>query len=142
MSEIISQPQEMIGAFVNTRQGYPVEASWGQFNALGLMQDGKLVMGVIYNCFEGTNVNMHIGALDGIWATPQFLHAMFDYPFNQLGRRRITACMRSKNEKVISQVKRLGFEYEGTMRHYYIDDDMVFYGLLKEQCRLTARKAA
>lgn len=139
---IISQPKELIGAFVNVRQGYPPETSWGNYNALGLVIDDVLSIGVIYNCFEGANVNMHIGALDGVWGTPEFLKAMFSYPFEQLGKRRITACMRAKNEKSIDQAKRLGFAYEGTSRHYYDDDDMVFYGLLKEHCRVAERKVA
>lgn len=125
------------------RQGFPPTTSWGNFNALGLVTSGRLVAGVIYNAYEGANVNMHIGAVGSHWMTPEFLFAAFDYPFNELGKRRITACVRSKNARAIKFVKKLGFEYEGTMRHYYKDDDMLFFGMLRDKCRfLDLRKAA
>ena len=140
---IITQPKELIGAFVNVMQGWPAEASWGNHNAMGLVRGGKLVAGLIFNGYEGANVNMHISAIDGRkWLTPEFLFAAFDYPFNELGRKRVTAFMRSKNDRAISFAKNLGFEYEGTMKNYYADDDAVVYGLLRENCRFLMRKAA
>ncbi len=140
---IITQPKELIGAFVNVRQGLDQAAPWGNFNALGLVRGGTLVAGVIYNNFEGTNVCMHIGAVGGAkWLNEEFLHAAFDYPFNELGKRRVTACIRASNRKAIKFVKNLGFEYEGTMKHYYSDDDMVIHGMLRDKCRFLMRKAA
>ncbi len=144
---IISQPKEMIGSFVNVRQGFPPDTSWGNFNALGLVRDGILVAGVIYNCFEGVNVNMHIGAVDGSkWMTADFLHASFDYPFNQLKRRRVSACINSNRKKAVSFVEHLGFEYEGRRKNYYENGDMLLYGMLREKCRfirnIQIRKAA
>ena len=141
---IITQPKELIGAFVNVMQGVPQEASWGpNYNAMGLVRSGKLVAGLIYNGYEGANVNMHIGAIVGAkWLNKEFLFAAFDYPFNELGKRRATAFMASTNKRTIKFVKNLGFVYEGTMPHYYVDDDAVVYGLLRENCRFLFRKAA
>lgn len=142
-SIIISQPNELISAFVNVKQGFHAETSWGNFNALGLVRNGHLVAGVIYNGYEAGNVNMHIGAEEGKkWMTPDFLFAAFDYPFNQLGKRRVTAYLRSKNERAIEFAKNLGFKYEGKLVNFYKDDDQVIYGLLKEQCRFLMKKAA
>lgn len=141
---IIAQPKELIGAFVSARQGYPADTSWGNFNALGLVRHDRIVAGVIYNSYEEGNVCMHLGAEDGSrWATPAFLFAVFDYPFNGLRLRRATAMVRGKNERALRLVKNLGFTYEGTMRHYFRDDDAVIYGMLREECRfLDLRKAA
>ena len=140
---IISQPKEMIAAFVSARQGLDLRAPWGEFCALGLMRHGRFVAGVIYNKMEGANVCMHIGAVGGAkWLNEEFLHAAFDYPFNELRKRRVTACIRASNRKAIKFVKNLGFEYEGTMKHYYSDDDMVIHGMLREKCRFLMRKAA
>jgi len=141
---IIAQPKELIGCFVNVRQNIPADASWGEnYNALGLIRGGRLVAGVIYNCFGGMNANMHIGAEEGSrWMTRAFLHAAFDYPFNQLNLRRLTACIHSKNKKAIAFDEHLGFEYEGMQRHYYEDGDMLIYGMLREKCRFLERKAA
>lgn len=144
-SVIISQPKELIGAFVNEQQGFPAHTSWGSnYNALGLVKNGKLMAGVIYNCYEGANVNMHVGAIDGAkWLTQEFLFAAFDYPFNQLKKRRVTAFMNENNDKAIGFVENLGFTYEGRMRNYFRINDAVIYGMLREECRfLDMRKAA
>ncbi len=133
---IISQPKEMIAAFVSARQGLDLRAPWGEFCALGLMRHGRFVAGVIYNKMEGANVCMHIGAIDGRhWCSKEFLFAAFDYPFNQMGKRRITANVCRKNTHARSFVQNLGFKYEGTMRHYYENDDMCVYGMLRADCR-------
>lgn len=139
---IIAQPKDLIGAYVNVKQGLPADTPWGNFTALGLITGGRLVAGVIYNCCEGANSNMHVGAEGSNWMTPEFLYAAFDYPFNQLERRRVTAPIRSSNTKAIRFVENLGFKYEGTMKHYYEDSDMLFYGMLRKDCRFLERKAA
>jgi RimJ/RimL family protein N-acetyltransferase len=143
---IITQPKELIGAFVNVRQGCKPDMSWGNFNALGLVRNGRLVAGVIYNCYEAANVNMHIGAIGSHWLTRQFLFAAFDYPFNQLNKRRATAMIRKKNSRTRKFAEHLGFVYEGTMVNYYADDDLICYGMLRENCRFlvdqTERKVA
>jgi len=142
---IITQPKELIGAFVNVRQGHPPSTSWGNYNALGLVRNGHLVAGVIYNGFDGANVNMHVGAVSGShWMTKEFLYAAFDYPFNELNRKRISAFIRATNKRTIAFVKKLGFVYEGKLQDFYTDGgDMVVYGLLHDKCRfLQMRKAA
>lgn len=141
---IITQPKELIGAYVNVRQGYPPAASWGTFNALGLVRGGRMVAGVIYNDYAGSNVYMHIGAEDGCrWMTQGFLYAAFDYPFNQLELQRVTALVKSKNSRAVSFIEHLGFEPEGKLRHYFKNDDALIFGMLRDRCRfLEMRKAA
>jgi RimJ/RimL family protein N-acetyltransferase len=145
MSEIISQPKELIAAFVNTRQGLDPLTPWVEpYSTLGLMREGRLVAGVVYNFLDGANVCMHIGAEEGgHWATPEFLLAVFDYPFNQLGRRRVTAMTKKRAKKTRAFVENLGFTYEGKCAHYFSDDDLIVYGMLRANCRfLDMRKAA
>jgi RimJ/RimL family protein N-acetyltransferase len=142
---IISQPKELIAAFVNERQRLDPSFPWVEpYTALGLLRDQKLVCGVVYNFFDGANVCMHVGAVDGShWATPEFLHAVFDYPFNQLARRRVTAMTKKKNKKVRAFVENLGFTFEGKCAHYFDDDDLILYGMLREKCpHLETRMAA
>ena len=143
MIEIVAQPKSEIGEFVNERQGLMLGHSWGYFNALGLVKDGRLMAGVIYNNVDGTNLCMHVGAVDGCkWLTQQFLFAAFDYPFNQLQMRRVTAPIKSGNTRAIEFVKNLGFKHNGTLRHYYADSDLVLYGMLRGECRFLEMKKA
>ncbi len=142
---IIAQPKELIAAFVNHKQGQPLNMTWGDYNALGLIKNDELVAGVIYNNFGSTNVYLHIGAEDGCrWLNKEFLFAVFDYPFNQLGMRRITALVREKNKRARLFVENLGFVSEGRMRKFFRDGDGVIYGMLREECRFLneLRKAA
>ena len=140
---IITTPKELIGAFVNERQGHEANASWGSYSAIGLRRDGRLVAGVIFNNSESANICMHIGAEDGSrWMTRDYLYACFYYPFEQLGKRRVTACIRSKNEKAVSFAENLGFKYEARLPHWYEEDDMLVYGMLRERCRFLEKKAA
>jgi RimJ/RimL family protein N-acetyltransferase len=142
---IITQPKELIGAFVNVRQGFPPETSWGHFNALALVRKDVLVAGVIYNTYDEANVNMHIGALEGSkWLTQDFLFAAFDYPFNELGKKRITAIIRESNSQAREFVLNLGFSIEGELKDYYANGDtQMMYGMLRKQCRfLDMKKAA
>lgn len=144
MIEIVAQPKLEIAEFVNARQGLPLDHSWGHFNALGLVKDGELKAGVIYNNMDGANLCVHVGAVNGCqWLTPKFLFSAFDYPFNQLGMRRVTAPIKSNRKNVIEFARNLGFTHDGTLKNYYADDDLHLYGLLKEDCRfLELRKAA
>lgn len=140
---IITQPKEVIAEFVASRIG--ISPEFGNFTAIGLVRRDYLIAGVVYNQFGGANVCAHIGAIEGgHWLTPAFLYAMFDYPFNQIGKRRITALIPRKNKRSRKFVEHLGFKIEGVMQHYFERDDMCCYGLIREKCRFIEqeRKAA
>lgn len=106
---------------------------------IGLEEDGELVAAVIFNQWYHPSISGHI-ASDGTkrWANKAFLRAMFDYPFRQLGCRRITAPIAAKNEPAIRFVEKLGFVLEGRLRRALPDgDDRLLFGLLKEDCKWT-----
>lgn len=137
--EIIAQPAELIAQFVALRRGRPDYEPWGNFRAIGLVRRNTLIAGVVYNNFEAANVCAHIGAIEGChWLTPHFLRAMFDYPFNEMGKRRITALCARKNKRARRFVEKLGFKVEGTLSHYYDRDDLIVYGMLKGNCQFIA----
>jgi len=132
---IISQPKDRIADFVSDIIGenhFPFE----NFSALGLLKNDELIAGVIYNHYTGVNIMAHIAAVPGKrWMSREFLYAMFDYPFNQLGVRRITGLVPKKNRVAREFDTHLGFEYEGNMRNALPDDDMIVYGMLREKCK-------
>ncbi len=131
---IIAQPKEMIAQFVAERQG--LTEPWGNYSALGFLRRGELIAGVIYNQWGASNVCMHVGAIDGCrWMTPGFLYAVFDYPFNQCAKRRITAPVARKNKRARAFIEHIGFKLEGVLPHYFERDDLCCYGMLLETCR-------
>jgi RimJ/RimL family protein N-acetyltransferase len=131
---IVTQPKEAIGLFVARCLGMQ-SVEWGEFSAIGNVRDGALVAGVIYNHYSTANICMHVGGVGKYWLTPDFLHAAFDYPFNQLKLRRVTGLVPKKNKAARTLDEHLGFTLEGCMRQGLPDDDMLVYGLLKKDCK-------
>ncbi len=130
---IVWNQRERVADWVGERVG----GGWGEwYQAIGLEDDGRLIAGIVYNFMTAADIVMHIATEPNArWLTSEFAHAVFGYPFNQLGKRRVSVYARSKDESTRKLVEALGFEHEGRVRHAYPDDDAELYGLLKEHCR-------
>lgn len=133
---LITQPKELIARFVAQTAGRPFADMHTSYTALGWVRRGELIAGLIYKDFTASNCGIHIGTIGGgHWLTRTLLRAIFDYPFNQLGLRRMTAPIAKKNKPARRFAENLGFCYEGCLKHYYPDDDLIVYGMLREKCR-------
>ncbi len=102
--------------------------------AIGRKVDGRLVAGVIYEDWNGANVSCHIRGI-GNWASKTFLWAIFDYPFNQLGVRRLTGLSDSANIRANEFIKRLGFSLECSLAGATPGGDLNIYRMTREECR-------
>ena len=100
-------------------------------------RDGSLAAVVVFDTFSSCDCNMHI-ASDGTrrWLTRDLLMEAFAYPFIQLGLRRVTLVVTSKNAAALEFGRKLGFEVEGVCREAMPDDDVVILGLLRRNCLL------
>ena len=110
--------------------------NFGAAQGIGWERDGALVAGVAYAEWNGVNVVAHI-ASDGSrrWLTRTFLNVIFDYPFRQLGVRRITACVGEGNSDSRRFLLHLGFVHEATLRGAHPTGDLLVYVLWKEKCK-------
>lgn len=109
---------------------------WGQYEAIGLVRDGEIIAATIYNHYTGPNVMTSIAGAPGRrWMTRAYLGAIFRYPFLQLRVRRITALVETCNSDSRRLVEHMGFTVEGLMRHAAVDDDLLVYGMLRQDCR-------
>lgn len=108
---------------------------------LGLERRGELVAVVVFEDFTRVGCSMHV-ASDGSahWMNRALLAAAFAYPFTQLGMRRVTAMVPSKNTAALRLDQHLGFEVEGLCRHGAPDDDVVILGMLRENCRFLPKE--
>jgi len=104
---------------------------------IGEAIDGKLVSLAAFDNYNGTNIDIHIWA-DRI--TRKRLRALGDYAFGLCGCRRMTSLNDSNNFQMKEYLERLGFEYEGTIRHALPDSDLIVYGLIKEDCKWVSPK--
>lgn len=108
---------------------------YGLSVGLGWAKQGELVAGVVYNEFNGVNINMHVAAIGKRWMTREFLWAAFDYPFNQARAKRITAFIEDENAAAIQFDVHLGFQYETRMKDAYVNGDILIYVMRREDCR-------
>ena len=135
--QIITEPKEQIAQYVIERiNSTSTPDDLFRYTALGLLKDNKLVAGLIYTDYVGTSIDIHIGAHPNKrWMTKELLIMIFHYPFIQLGVQRITAKIASKNKDARNLAERWGFTQEGAMREAIKDDDLIIYGMLKNECK-------
>ncbi len=133
VGSILIGADEMVAAMVAARVP---NLSLDKYTALGVVRRDKLVGGVVYHNYIGHDVQVSIAFDSPGWALPGTLRALFDYPFNQLGCRRMTAVVGRKNKRSRKICEGLGFKLEGVhLKGLDGHQDAMSYGMLKENCR-------
>jgi RimJ/RimL family protein N-acetyltransferase len=134
---IVSEPKEKIAEYVLASiNSTSVPSDLFRYTAIAVIKNGVIQAGILYERFTGESIEIHIGANPNKrWLTKSFLHAWFHYPFVQLGVNRITANIASKNTTAIKMAEHLGFIKEGVIREAMDGDDLIAYGMLKNECR-------
>lgn len=129
---------EMVAEMV--RQLTPVshvrELGFGPCVAFGIVRRGQLIGGVVFNNYRGHDIHMSV-AFEGKGSfLPGAVRALCEYPFEQLGCRRVTAITGKKNKRARKILERIGFTLEGVAKHGLdgFEDAMIF-GLLRENCK-------
>jgi hypothetical protein len=130
---------ERVGPWVCQRAG----GTWmkGRGTAIGKLQDGELVAGVLYEDWNGSQVVCHIAG-EGNWATRRFLGVIFHYPFVQLKARRITVPVCSTNVRCIALVTRMGFTMEACLAGATPSGDLLLFAMFKDECRFLGGRYA
>jgi hypothetical protein len=100
--------------------------------ALGLLIDGNIKAGVIYEDFNKACVSCHIACE---FLSGEFLAAIFDYPFNHLNVRKIVCHVASDNQKSIKLVEKMGFSVEGVLTDCHPNGDILLYTMKKSDCK-------
>lgn len=132
---IVTDP-EIVGPWV--REGVGDKWVPGSASAIGMISDGVLKAGVLYEGFNKVNVFCHIRADAPL--TKNFLGMIFQYPFLQLGVKRITGLVAACNEKAVNLDLRLGFEIEATLKDAHPIGDILVLSMKKENCRFLDTK--
>ena len=110
--------------------------NFGTDVGIGWEKRGKIVAGVAYANWNGVNVECHI-ASDGSkrWLTRKYLWTIFDYPFKQLGAKRITVCVGEGNGDSTRFVRHLGFILETKLTAAHPTGDIHIYRMYRQDCR-------
>lgn len=116
--------------------------TFGKAQGLGWVSGDELRAGVVYCDWNRVNVSCHIASdRTRRWATRTFLWAIFDYPFRQLGVKRMTVCIGEGNSDSRRFVEHLGFRLEATLQDAHPSGDLLVYVLRKEWCKWVAQES-
>lgn len=137
-TRIISEPARVY-AYVASLM--PMQMTAGM-KGIGLERDGALVAGVLYEGFNAHNVWMHVAShVPGYWLTRGYLRVCFEYPFEQVGVRRIGVQVADSNSASRQFIGRLGFVREATVRGAARDGgDVGLYVMWRENCRFIGER--
>ena len=103
--------------------------------AIGWLRDDEHTCGVFYENFTGSSITATIAVSPGAVMPKEFLRAIFAYPFEQLGCRKILALVAEDNHKSRTMLEKMGFTAEAVVMDYYPDCDLIIYALPKQLCR-------
>lgn len=105
--------------------------------ALGVIRDGTIVAGVIYERHNGIHCEAAIAAKPGsVWASRDVLFRIFHYPFGTLGCHAITIAVPSSNQASLNLATKLGFEPEAIIRFAAHDgSSLVVMKMYRDTCR-------
>jgi RimJ/RimL family protein N-acetyltransferase len=115
------------------------ERGFGECRAIGIVEDGALIGGVVYNNWspEAGVIEMHAAATSRRWLTPRTLHTLLAYPFERVGVQMIVLQVSAKNAVMRSIAERVGFEPHLIPRLFGRQEDGILYFLTEERWRDT-----
>ena len=135
VKHVVTGHDHLVGPWVSKKTG----GTWvpGSGVTVGLFDDEKgILAGVLYDSFNGANVQMHVAAIPGRdWLCREFLWFCFYYPFVQLGCKRVTGIVSASNADARKFDEHLGFQLEATLKDAHPDGDLLVYVMHKKDCR-------
>jgi hypothetical protein len=103
-------------------------------HVIAMHKDGVMQGGVVYTGYLGAAILAHMAGREGtLWTTRDLLWMGFDYPFNQLGVRKILALVPSKNTRALTIDLRMGFMIEAKLTNVFPDDDALVLSMERHQ---------
>ena len=94
-------------------------------SALGVVDGDEVLWAVVYDHYNpGGSIQMHVGIDDRKSVTRRAIQSVFEYPFCQLGVKKILAIVNSENHAALTLDLRLGFTVETIIKDAYEVGDM------------------
>jgi len=98
---------------------------------------GFPIAGVIYDGYNGAIVHAHIWMDAEKRPLREWYAAIFDYPFNRMGVRKIIGQVNSNNIEAQNLDVNFGFTLEAELKDYYEDGaSLLVYTLTRENCKI------
>lgn len=97
---------------------------------------GRLIAGVLYSDYNKATCSAHIVGFGKNWLSRDLLWIMFDYPFNQLGCKKVFGQVPSDNETALRFDYKLGFKYVTTVPEVFESGHhLLILEMKREDCR-------
>ena len=119
---------ELVAAWVAQRIPRCRERGFGNCTAIGIVEDGKPIAGIVYHNWEPEAGIIEIsGAAEPghYWCTRETLRRSYEYPFDQLGVQMIVQRNSLKDERLLRQLATLNFSFIRIPRMLGRDEDGV-----------------
>lgn len=124
-----------IAEFIAANNGFP-GMRWLDYTTIGLMDNGEILAGLLYEQWNGVNVISHVAGRGKNWMNRELLWYSFYYPFVELGCKRLTGMVRSTNIDAIRLVLHLGYEAEAVLKEASGPGvDTVVFRMWRDNCR-------
>ena len=74
---------------------------FGPSVAIGVQRDGEIIAAAVYHDLRKGQIEASIASTSLRWASRSVLHALFAYPFNQVGATRLLVQCSEANQKAM-----------------------------------------
>lgn len=115
------------------------------YTTMGVFDGDNIVAAIVYNNWqpEARVIEFHGAGITPRWLTRPVLHAMFEYPFEQLGCQMVVTRNSERNTRLHRQLRAYGFDSvviprlrgrdEGECIFWLTDDDWRANGFQKRE---------
>jgi hypothetical protein len=134
MKTLVTNQKDRVGTWVANRINR--EASWGDFQALGLEENGELIAGMIVEGYvKDARCMVHLAGEGRRWLNREFLHAGFSYMFDQMGCKVVLGLVDADNEAALRFDAHVGFTEVARIKDGAGDCDLVVFEMRREDCK-------
>jgi RimJ/RimL family protein N-acetyltransferase len=112
----------------------------GAFRGIGILKNEEIVCGVAFDGYNGSSIQIHVALKEGHQMTREWLRAVFDYPFKQLGVKKIIGIVDSGNPQALRFDKHIGFIEEAVIKDAARLGDLHILSMTPQQCRFLRKK--
>ena len=97
---------------------------------------GKILWACIYDHFEENgSIQMHIAIDDPKSVSRRAITSVFEYPFCQLGVKKVLGFVNSENHSALTFDLRLGFKVETIIKDVYDGGHLYILSMTQDECR-------
>lgn len=134
MRRIITGQDNRVARFVADRLG--MHGNFGSCTSIGVEEGGKLIVGVVFTNYNGTNVFTHIASdCSRRWVSRHVLEFFGHYVFDQIKVRRVTSVIDDSNAASINFVEKVGYKLEARLEGAAAAGDLLVYRLKRDDFR-------